>query len=296
MTAIYHSGELAVQVRAGVQDIASRVGQSIRSTIPPAAREFLRSQPMAILGTLDAGGRVWASLIADKPGFLQALDEQTVQINARPIPGDPIKENLMTNDQVGMIVIEFATRRRMRVNGRAEETSDGRIYLHTNQVYSNCPKYIQAREWKNEVIHPGSTPIVKHSSHLIESQQRLIEGADTFFIASSHPECGVDASHRGGPPGFVRIMKENLLAWPDYSGNKMFQTLGNIYVNPNAGLLFIDFERGSTLQLTGRAQIIWDVERALKCAGAERVVEFHIDEAIEIAGVNPLRWHFAEIE
>src|SRR5262245_58505848 len=99
MTSIYHSGELAVQARASVQDIASRVGQSIRSTIPLAAQEFLRSQPMAILGTLDGGGRVWASLLAGEPGFMQAVDEQTVQINARSIPGDPITENLIRSEE-----------------------------------------------------------------------------------------------------------------------------------------------------------------------------------------------------
>jgi len=294
MTSIYHSGELAVQARASVQDIASRVGQSIRSTIPLAAQEFLRSQPMAILGTLDGGGRVWASLLAGEPGFMQAVDEQTVQINARSIPGDPITENLITNDQVGMIVIEFATRRRMRLNGRAEAPSEGSIYIHANQVYSNCPKYIQAREWEKKAVHPSAAPSVKRASHLTEGQRRLIKEADTFFIASSHPESGADASHRGGPPGFVRILNESLLAWPDYSGNRMFQTLGNISVNPSAGLLFIDFESGGTLQLTGRARIIWEVECAMEFAGAERVVEFQIDEAIEIAGVNTLRWQFVD--
>src|SRR5262245_10153067 len=256
MTTIFHSGELAVQALAGVQDIASRVGQSIRSTIPLAAHEFLRSQPMAILGTLDAGGRVWPSVLSGEPGFMQAVGEQTLQINARPAPGDPIKENLKINDQVGMIVIEFATRRRIRLNGRASVSSEDSIYIQTSQVYSNCPKYIHARNWAKTAAHSGAAPIVLRASHLSADQRRLIEKADTFFIASSHPEHGVDASHRGGPPGFVRILKENLVVWPDFSGNKMFQTLGNISVYPNAGLLFIDFERGGTLQLTGKSRII----------------------------------------
>jgi len=161
-------------------------------------------------------------------------------------------------------------------------------------VYSNCPKYIQTREWVKQAAHPGATPNVKRAAFISADQRRLIEGADTFFMASSHPESGVDASHRGGPPGFVRILKENLLAWPDFSGNKMFQTLGNISVNPNAGLLFIDFERGGTLQLTGQSRIIWEVDSAMKIAGAERMVEFQIKEAVEIADVTTLRWQLVD--
>jgi predicted pyridoxine 5'-phosphate oxidase superfamily flavin-nucleotide-binding protein len=76
-------------------------------------------------------------------------------------------------------------------------------------------------------------------------QQRLIREADTFFIASSHRDGGADASHRGGNPGFVHVLNETKLIWPDYSGNGMFQTLGNLAIDPRAGLLFMDFESGA---------------------------------------------------
>jgi hypothetical protein len=85
---------------------------------------------------------------------------------------------------------------------------------------------------------------------------------------------------------------ENALEFPDYSGNTMFNTLGNIAVNPRAGLLFLDFEGGGTLQLTGEAQIVWDAERAARLAGAERVVESRVQEALETRGAVPLRWRF----
>jgi hypothetical protein len=71
----------------------------------------------------------------------------------------------------------------------------------------------------------------------------------------------------------------------------MFNTLGNIAVNPKAGLLFLDFE-GGTLQLTGEARIVWDAGRVAKFAGAERVVEFRIQEAVDTSGAVPLRWRF----
>jgi predicted pyridoxine 5'-phosphate oxidase superfamily flavin-nucleotide-binding protein len=130
------------------------------------------------------------------------------------------------------------------------------------------------------------------SHELTGEQRRLISEADTFFIASAQPEGGADASHRGGNPGFIRFLDENTLEFPDYPGNTMFNTLGNIAVNPNAGLLFLDFERGGTLQLTGEARIVWDAERAASFAGAKRVVEFRVEEAIETRGIVPLRWRF----
>jgi predicted pyridoxine 5'-phosphate oxidase superfamily flavin-nucleotide-binding protein len=292
MASVYHPGELSVQARAGVLKMADRIGRSIRSTIPLAAQEFLHSQPIAIIGSVDAKGRVWASLLTGDPGFIQVVDEQTVRINSRPAAGDPLEDNLAANNQVGLVVIEFATRRRMRLNGRAEVATDGTIYIHAQQVYSNCPKYIQARGWEKRRVETSLAQRVQRQSGLTEEQQQWIRQADTFFVASHHPSGGADASHRGGHPGFVRVLNGNRVIWPDYSGNAMFQTLGNIAANPQAGLLFIDFETGRTLQLTGTAQVIWDRERTTEVAGAERLIELDVEEVIEIAGANPLEWWF----
>ena len=294
MSAKYHSGEIEVQKRAGVRKMAERVGNSIRPAIPPAAREFLREQPMVVIGSVGAGGRVWASLLVGEPGFVKALDERTVRIDAAPVPGDPLAENLAAGEgsKVGTISIDLATRRRMRLNGVAEVLPDG-IYVRAHQVYANCPKYIQARDW--EPVAGGTQAgqqSVWRAKALTDEQRRRISRADTFFIASAHPERGADASHRGGNPGFVRFLGEDTLEFPDYSGNTMFNTLGNIAVNPNAGLLFLNFESGNTLQLAGAARVVWDPERAARFAGAERVVEFRTEEAAETEGTLPLRWRF----
>jgi len=294
MAPVYHPGELLVQERAGVREMAARIGRSIGTTIPPAAWNFLRSQPLVVIGSVDASQRPWASLVTGAPGFLHTVDEHTVRINARPVAGDPLNDNLAANSQVGLIAIEFATRRRMRLNGRAEVGPDGAITIHAQQVYANCPKYIQARRWRGRPPESDSTTVVQRESILAQDQQRWIREADTFFIASHHPEGGTDASHRGGRAGFVRVLNSHQLIWPDYSGNTMFQTLGNIAVNPRAGLLFIDFKSGRTLQLTGRARILWGHEQIAEFAGAERLVEFDIDEAVEIAGAHSLEWRFLD--
>ena len=293
--ASYHEGELEVQGRAGVREMAARIGRGIGSTVPPVARHFLASQRFAVLSAADEGGLVWATPLTGRPGFVSAPGESLVRVDARPGAGDPLRDSLREGSAVGLLVIDLARRMRMRVNGTLSEVTKSGFELETREVYSNCPKYIQARVPEAGAPAPrveGTAPI--RSSGLTPGQQRLIAGADTFFVASVHPERGADASHRGGPPGFVRVHDEARISWPDYSGNTMFNTLGNLSVNPAAGLLFVDFERGATLQLTGRARINWDAARAAEFAGAERVVEFDVREAVETAGAVSLRWCFKE--
>jgi hypothetical protein len=292
MKSKFHSGELEVQARAGVQDTAKRVAGVIRSTIPPVAQEFLKHQRMVILSTVDAIGRVWASVLTGEPGFMKALDEKTLEIDAQPIQGDPLSENLKVRDDIGILVIELATRRRMKVKGKAELRSGGGIFVYAERVYALCPKYIQAREVVDHVSERNKKYPTHLTNKLTEDQEERIAKADTFFIASFHPETGADASHRGGHPGFVRLVNASKILFPDYSGNNMFNTLGNITANPNAGLLFIDFENGSTLQATGQAHIIWDQDRIKEFVGAKRLVEFEIEQVIEIENAISLRWQF----
>lgn len=286
---MYHPGELEVQGRAGVEHKASRIGKVISSTLPPAAQEFLCRQPFAVLSSMDGRGQVWVSLLTGKPGFMRATDEHTVAIDGVPFSHDPLRENLEVNPGVGMLVMEFATRKRMRVNGKGV-LGDGSVIIHAERVYSNCPKYIQAREWM--FARATASAMVKRGDALNAAQQTWVQQADTFFIGSFHPNGGADASHRGGNPGFVKIVDENTLLWPDYIGNNMFNTLGNITAYPQAGLLFVDFDKGATLQLAGTAKVIWDTSHAVEFPGAQRLVEFRCKEVIETQNAIPLRWMF----
>lgn len=289
---VYHAGELEVQARAGVTEQAQHIGAIIRSNIPGIAREFLQSQRMVVLATLDSSGQVWASVLTGPPGFVRAVDSQTVQISAIPVPGDPLAENLNHRHEIGMFVVEFSTRRRMKVKGQSEHASDGALIIHATQVYSQCTKYIQARELLTDSNRPVEEPEVIHVHSLTPGQQKWIVNADTFFIASFHPETGADASHRGGNPGFVKVMGRETLVFPNYWGNSMFNTLGNITVDSHAGLLFIDFATGSTLQITGKACVIWDKNRVAEFPGANQLVEYQITQAIETLHAMPLRWRF----
>lgn len=205
---IYHSGELAVQAHAGVQVEADRLGKFIGSSIPPAVQDFLSSQRLAIASTVDKDSQVWASLLTGERNFIQAISEQTVQINATPVYGDLLRENLLQQDDIGILVIDPATRRRVRINGKAQLDPDGSIYVYTTQVYFNCPKYIQLRQLDTDT-KVQTLSSIENTKTLTSQQQQWIAHTDTFFIASYHPQGGADASHRGGYPGFVRIVNDH---------------------------------------------------------------------------------------
>ena len=278
MPAGFHPGELAVQERAGVRERAARVGGSIHQEMPAAARAFLEQRRYVVLATADSAGRPWASVLRGPAGFVGAPNPRTVRLEAAPIPGDPLAENLQTAELVGLLAIDLATRRRMRVNGRLSR-ADGAILIGIDQLYANCPKYIQSRE--AEPSTSAERRAVRRSAGLTAAQRAWIAGADTFFIATLNPGEGADASHRGGAPGFVTV-EGNRLVWPDYAGNMMYNTLGNIAAHPRAGLLFPDFETGSVLLLTGRAGIDWDPSRSAAVPGAQRLVALEVEEAVEI--------------
>jgi uncharacterized protein len=285
MPSRFHAGELAVQERAGVREGAARVGGSIHGAVPPAAKAFLERRRFVVLATADLEGRPWASILTGPPGFATVPDPLQVRIDAASLPGDPLAGNLRPATFAGLLAIDFATRRRMRVNGRLECAAGRPITIRVDQVYSNCPKYIQRRAAEEGM--PQKAPRVsRRTESLTEEQRAWIRRADSFFIATLHPEAGADASHRGGMPGFVSV-EGGRLVWPDYAGNLMYNTLGNIAVHPRAGLVVPDFDSGAVLQLTGRAGIEWDPIRTAKVPGAERLVELVVEEVVEIAGVLP---------
>lgn len=277
----FHEGELEVQRRAGVAGNAERIGQGIHPTIPPPARQFVLERHFAVVGAADADGRVWASLLRGAPGFLTTPAEDRLHVDARLDDDDPLAEALAREADVGLLLIDPATRRRMRVNGRARPDGAAGLEITTREVYANCRKYIQPRE---AALPAGGPPPVRRGSHLDAGQRRRLADADTVFLASRHPVAGADVSHRGGARGFVHVTGPNRLVIPDYPGNMMFNTLGNLAADPRAGLLLVDFEHGGTLQLSGRARIEWDAAARQDMPSADRVVEFEVDQVRDRAG------------
>ena len=278
----FHRGELVIQERVGVRPQAAKVGGSIHGAVPAAARAFLEQRRFVVLGTTDPDNRPWASILTGLPGFASSPDPREVRIHAVPAAGDPLGENVESSGFVGLLAIDLATRRRMRVNGVLEHGAGGEIVIRVEQVYSNCPKYIQRRTAESEEPRPAAR-LVRRAGLLTEEQRAWLRRADTFFIATVNPDEGADASHRGGMPGFIQVEGDRLV-WPDYAGNMMYNTLGNIAVHPRAGLLVRDFSSGSVLQLTGTAGMLWS---GGNMPGAERRVQLEVEDVVEIMGVLP---------
>ena len=290
----FHDGEIAVQTKVGVRSEAERLSGGIRNFINPAAEKFLPTQQLAIASSVDPEGKVWASLLLGEPGFVRVLNGVTAQVRPTFPSNDLLYSNLQTNSQIGLLVIDLTNRRRLRLNGKAQIDQEGIINLEIQQVFFNCPKYIQVRHLETSTIESPSQSQILTKIALSNSDRDWISQADTFFIASFNPESGSDASHRGGNPGFVRVMNNNKLIFPDYAGNNMFQTFGNFVINPNSGILFVNFEGGHTLQMTGTSQVIWDAKNLSEFPGAERLVEFDIQQVLEIRHATPWSWKFGE--
>jgi len=290
---VFHEGERAVQARAGVEAESRRLGRGISREIPEGAAPFLEAQRLAVVAGVDGADRVWASLVTGAPGFITTPDPRTLRVAAALVDADPLRASLGVGAALGVLVLDPERRRRLRVNGHVSANGPGTIEIGTAEVFGNCPKYIQARAAEDVPRHDRHGA-AERSVALAPAQRRAIEAADTFFIASVHAATGADASHRGGHPGFVKVRDERHLLIPDYSGNNMFQTLGNIAADPRIGLLFVDFETGTTMQLTGRARIVWERAEYRDLPGAQRALAVEIDEVVEIAGNGPLGWRFLE--
>ncbi|MCX4860202.1 pyridoxamine 5'-phosphate oxidase family protein [Streptomyces canus] len=281
---VYHAGSRAVQDRVGVREQADHVGRSVGQGIREVAAAFLELQPLLVAGAADPStGRVWASPLTGAPGFVRATGPQRVSVTGGWSPADPLATAFATpGTPVGTIALDPRTRRRMRLNGRLGPTARG-FAIEADQVFSNCPKYLQRRT-SYEVVadrHPGAA---RHGRELTPGQAEFVSAADTFFLASVH-EGGADVSHRGGNPGFVRVDAPGELSWRDYPGNSMFLTLGNLTADPRAGLLFLDWTTGTALQLTGEASTEF---------GPERRVRFTVRETVETPSALPLRWSAPE--
>jgi predicted pyridoxine 5'-phosphate oxidase superfamily flavin-nucleotide-binding protein len=290
----YHDGQRAVQRRAGGSATAERLERGIRPQLPDVAQEFLAGLRLLFAGSTDPDGRVWCSVLSGPVGFVATPDDRTVAVAARPAPHDPLHRALGAGPApLGVLGIEPQTRRRMRVNGTAELAPDG-LRIATEQVYSNCPKYIARRQVAGEAPPLAASPVAVERGALSAADRRLVAAADTFCIATAAADGGADASHRGGSPGFVTVHDERRLSFPDYLGNSMYMTLGNVAANPRAGLLFLDWETGDTLQLSGRATIDWSPERAAAIPGAQRVVDVEVERVIATRGALPLRWMLEE--
>jgi predicted pyridoxine 5'-phosphate oxidase superfamily flavin-nucleotide-binding protein len=288
----FHEGEIAVQVRAGEREIA-RHRTIVSSRIVPGALSFLGRQRLIAISAAGEDGHLWTSVWCGHAGFVTSTAGERVRIDRSRLfasPGEPILSRLAMGRDVGMLAIELATRRRLRINGTVEEITATEIAVRVRESVPNCPKYIQRREPRD--MPPTSDVASETRGHAIDDERRaLLDGVDTAFVGSLHPSRGVDASHRGGAPGFITVVDAKTLRVPDYPGNSMFLTLGNFEIDPRASLAAVDFDRNRVVSFSGLARLAFDVERAdHPTGGTGRYWELAVREWVQFDLPATLRW------
>ncbi len=287
--AVFHQGELAIQQQVGVQQQAKAIGEAyIRDYLPLQHQEFFSQQGLLFAGLLDDHGHPWASPLVGEPGFIQAPNSQCLSIEGRVLLESSNRVTLSQGDPLALLGVEFDSRRRNRVNGELSYATSSLLRLAVKQSFGNCPKYIQQRHvcWhyaaSREQPKPQDFEVVKLTDEHIQSQ---LAHCDTFFIASRSAALnpasgGVDISHRGGKPGFVRCCQGKYLIIPDFSGNNYFNTLGNIHQDKRVGLYIPDFVSPGCLWIKGLAKILSEVGQRYRYSGAQRYLLIAVEQLL----------------
>jgi uncharacterized protein len=280
----WHEGELAVQRLAS----SNAPAPVIRTFLTEQLRVFFPQLSLLFLAGVDAEGFPSPTVLRGAPGFIACPEPTRLEIGAALPVGDPLERVLRPGASVGLLGIDFRTRRRNRVNGRVASIDARGCIVDVAEAFGNCPRYIRERETVKPLASSASWEPL---DDLDATTRRAVADADAFFVASSSREKQGDAdiSHRGGPPGFVSLEADGAISIPDYKGNGYFNTLGNLIVHPEAGLLFPDFNAGEALRLVGVTEIIWRGDEVAAHPGAERLWKFRPRRAWRLKRVGPRR-------
>lgn len=299
MEEVYHDGERAVQRQVGEERTAGANGRVITNTIIRGAINFIEKQPMTIVSSRDREGFLWSSLLIGDFGFVQVPTPTSLRFDEnmiRSTPEDIFYRNIQQNPAIGSLFIELATRRRFRINGISSQ-GDAHIEISIRKAYPNCPKYIQRRVASLPDHFQEVKATTTQGERLDSAERAWIKGADTLFVGSRSEAGNMDVSHRGGPPGFIELPDDRSLKIPDYQGNSMYNTLGNIVQHSRVGILLIDFEQGQTLQLTGTAELLFEQRSEAdlrKTTGTGRYWLFHTERWVRTENHHRVNWKFLD--
>ena len=257
--AYFHEGEVVLQSEAGVDSAAfeAMAQQAMVPGLHPREAEFVNERTFAVATTIDRDGRPWSSPMfgsSDRPLF-GVHDPITIAVGAQQAPGDPMLTNIADTNQLGVLFFDPSYRRRIKSIGHAAVVNDEVTYV-LDRSFGICNKYIYKRNHVvAETASTASQPTATPDSSLDDQSITQLATADTAFLASYHEVNGADPTHRGGPAGFVTVVDEKTLSIPDYMGNGMFNTLGNLRIDDRIGFMTVDFASGRTIHVTGRGAV-----------------------------------------
>jgi len=295
----FHRGELELQERAGdrkkTEMVAERV---IRDYMTDEHREFFQNLEYIFIGTIGDDNLPHASILTGEVGFCSTPDSKTLVIKGREKNAFAALVSLASGAAIGILGLDLSNRRRNRLHGRIIQITPDSLSIGVSQSYGNCPKYISLRNISDRVGPTNFESQTRDSLNLDDIN--MLKASDTFFIASYQQDGsgaeheGADMSHRGGDTGFFSIDDPTTLTIPDYKGNNLFNTFGNLLLNPSVALLFIDFNSGDQLHIQGHATIDEDENASRKFLGALRLLRVKIQAVEHRPAATSLRWDFIE--
>lgn len=254
----FHDGEIAVQELVGVRREAAHLeGMLAAASISRGMAGFLAQRTFAGLTAHDQHGRLWTTALAAPAGFLEVTSAESIRVHTVPGYDDPVA-GLVAGQSAALIAMDYERRRRFRVNGTVTTTGRNGFEIDVAEAFGNCPQYITPREIAplpqvRQPDNPSGPPptVVRLDTH----DRTTLAATRSMFFGTTHPQRGTDVSHRGGSPGFVRVDGDRLW-WPDYPGNNLFNSLGNLQSDPHAALYIPDFASGRGLHLSGTAELV----------------------------------------
>ncbi|MDP2596239.1 pyridoxamine 5'-phosphate oxidase family protein [Alteromonas stellipolaris] len=314
-TSAFHTEEYRIQQRLGVAEgIGEQTKGFIRPFMPEQHRAFFCSSPFMVAGVVDSHGHPWAIPFwgehtnVDDHHYIESPSPTQLSLalsgNVGWLINDAAQLDVNTGSKIALLGLQLSTRRRNRLNGLILHNRGGVIRVQVEQSYGNCPQYIHPRDTLPRDVAPAlpassiTNSNVKaqyaQSNGLTKKDALLVAQADTFYIASRHskftadPRHGLDVSHRGGKNGFIKVDGDTLL-FPDFSGNKFFNTLGNIESDGRVGLCFVDDNNGDILLVNGKASILWSHPKLAAFTGAERFVQVVIQNVTRVFAIYPFK-------
>lgn len=302
---IFHVGEIEAHRRFDVVDEAEQISDSVVNRLSIGVRRFIEAQPFFFMATTDASRQprcniVWRTQDAtggDLP-LLKVIDSKTLMFPVHSFddlvtPG----QHVGLSSGIGLLFVDFARQARYRINGRAKLQPDvtlhgmewpaagGVLEIAVEQAYANCgARVVERRAGESELAVPVN-PAVR--DRLTLDTTKFIASQCFFFVATANAEGDCDCSYKGreqlpegGIDPLLLVLDAKTVVLPDYKGNNMFNTIGNLIVNAGISLLFVDLIARARFRVNGQARIIDDATRwAATWPGARRYIEVTIDQA-----------------
>ncbi|KAF5693455.1 FAD-binding protein [Fusarium denticulatum] len=315
-TSEWHEGELAVQKQLKVP----RRGNPTFPGLAPQYGMRVMQSPLVALGTLDSEGRPWATVWGGDRGFARPVAEGVLAFNSSVdtrhdpvfralwdgIDDEGVKEGAINRPNGGEgkgmagLSIDLETRDRVKLVGNmiagatVEEGKAVQMAMAVTESLGNCPKYLN----KKDIVPNEMAPeLVSDKLPLSQGALDLVAAADMFFLSSTNGVT-MDTNHRGGSPGFMRIIKNEKdgldLIYPEFSGNRLYQTLGNFRVNPLVGIAIPDYNTANVLYATGSASILVGDEASSYLARTKLAVKISITAAKFVKSGLPFRGALGE--